>query len=340
MNRLPPLPVEKATALLNELRGLMAEPMSVVASLHRRGYTTKPYRDGVLAMVPGSTPDTLIVVPLNEAAACSISGLFASGANVARCGAVLAAMRAAEVVAPIQAAALLFTPAPVTTTHDLPGTTILALEGGVSPRIWPSCFGSVDFLIRCLGRQPQRDLPNVAVNALEAAIPILSGLQAAAAFPAGQRRNSGSPDAPLTPRLSLLAAHGGTRGAAPPTLFDIVATRRYSPDESIDTVTAEIEAVVRGAAAANLRVEVSVLGHTAPVEDPTRPQWSPEAAALAIGWRWPQTSFRTRPPVVANSVLFGGLEDAGVDPSLPTAFISVEEIEALARSLVIYLSTS
>lgn len=340
MNRLPPMPSEQAKALLSELSALMADPMSVAASLQRRGYTTTPHDGGVLAVLAGSPSDTLIVAPLPDAAPCSISGQFASGRGIARCGAMLAAIQAAGIASPVHAAALLFTANPVATTQGLPGTVVLGLEGGVSPRIWPGCFGSADFLVRCIGRQPQHDLPNVAVNAIEAAIPILSALQAASAFPIGQRRNSGSPDAPLSPRLSLLAAHGGTRGSSPPTLFDIIATRRYGPDESIDTVTEEIEAVVRGAAAADLRVEVTVLGHTPPVEDPTRAQWSPVAAALAIGWQWPQTSFRTKPPLVANSILFGGLEDAGADPSLPTAFVSAEEIEALSRSLVIYLSAA
>lgn len=337
MNPLPSVPAGDVAAILTELAMLMANTASIGASLERRGFTVSPFADGMMGMPPGAAPDILIVAPLPQPAACSVSGMFVSGCHVAQYGAILATMRASA--AGRDRAALLFLPTPLTASSVLPIQRVLAVEGGVSPRIWPSCFGSIDFLIRCIGRQPQRDMPNMALNALEGAIPVLSALQAASVFPPGRRRSSGSPDAPLTPRLSLLAAHGGTRGAPPPTLFDIVATRRYSPSESVDSVTAEIDAVIRGAAPAKLRVELSVLGHTAPVADPTRPRWSLETEALAVGWMWPQTSFRTTPPLVADSILFGGLEEASQDPSLPTAFVSVEEIEALTRSLTHYLSS-
>ena len=139
-----------------------------------------------------------------------------------------------------------------------------------------------------------------------------------------------------------MAAHGGTRGGAP-TLFDIVLTRRYAPGESVAEVLAEIDALLRGAAGENLRVELSVLGNTSPVEDPTMLSWSREAHALYAGWKWPQTPFRTDPPLMADAIPFGGLDNAATGTGTSTGnsaeHVSLEDIAALSFSLATLLST-
>ncbi|MGG2362715.1 peptidase dimerization domain-containing protein, partial [Salmonella enterica] len=76
---------------------------------------------------------------------------------------------------------------------------------------------------------------------------------------------------PLHARLTLAALHGGDKGSALPERLEILVNRRYAPEEDFAAVRAEIDETIARAMAGSAALEVStqMIGHLAPVADPT-----------------------------------------------------------------------
>lgn len=280
--------------------------------------------------------------------------------------AALAALRAAQA----QDVALRFAPALLFCTDEegglYPGARFLAEEGlidghllnfngGAVPRIWAGCFGSIDLAIRVLGRGGHSGDPGDGINALEEAVPLLQALmtlksrveQRVSAMPSPPHFNG----RPLTARLTVAAAQGGQKGSSLPARFDILVNRRYAPEEDFASVRAELEATVadamRGSRA--LKVETQIIGHLAPVADPTGPHWPRWAAAVSHGFGFAPAQFRAWGSSTSSDmgwvqqagvreILLGGLVKPGCNAHAPDEFTTIEDLTALARAILLYLS--
>lgn len=234
---------------------------------------------------------------------------------------------------------------------------ILNFNGSAAPRIWAGCFGLFNLLIRLRGETVHAGDGNRTgrgVNAIEQALPVLDALQALK--PVVARRQSALPPpphagGPLTARLSIVSAHGGTSGGQIPSLFEIVVNRRYPPEEHFEEALAEIEAAVRAAvpAESGLEVEMHLIGHLAPTDDPTGPHWPRWQQALSLGFGWPLESFRKWGAASCSD--FGWVQRTGMREVLlsglgrlernghgPDEHTTIGDIVALARSVLAYLS--
>ena len=232
---------------------------------------------------------------------------------------------------------------------------LLNFNGGAVPRVWAGCFGSIDLMIRVFGRGGHSGDPGDGVNALEQAVPLLQGLTALKARV--ELRTSAMPPPPhfhgrpLTARLTIAAAHGGQKGSSLPAQFDVLVNRRYAPEEAFETVMAELEGTVadsmRGSRA--LKVETQVIGHLAPVADPTGPPWPRWTAAVSHGFGFPPERFRAWGSSTSSDmgwvqqagvreILLGGLTRPGCNAHAPDEFTTVEDVTALARAILLYLS--
>ena len=131
---------------------------------------------------------------------------------------------------------------------------------------------------------------------IEAAVPLLSALQRLKAQV--ETRTSTLPpppalqDRPLTARLNVTAAHGGAKG--------LLGTGPiHSPRQPLrpgGAVRSRARAGAHGRGSAErlgrLGWTTRVVGHLAPVSDPTGPHWPRWQAALSEGFGWPIESFR------------------------------------------------
>ncbi|SEE73018.1 succinyl-diaminopimelate desuccinylase [Rhizobiales bacterium GAS188] len=231
---------------------------------------------------------------------------------------------------------------------------ILNFNGGAVPRIWAGCFGSFNLLIRLHGRAAHAGDLGRGLNAVEAALPLMNAL--ASLKPRIAERRSALPPPPhlegrpLTASLTIAAAHGGSTGSAIPALFELLVNRRYPPEESFDAALAEIEEVVRNAAqSAGLRPEMHIVGHLAPVTDPTGPHWPRWQAALSLGFGYTAEEFRAWGSSTASDFgwvqktgmrefLLGGLGRPDRNVHAAEEHTTVTDIVALAKSILAYLA--
>lgn len=232
---------------------------------------------------------------------------------------------------------------------------ILSFNGGAAPRIWAGCFGSVDLKITVKGRSSHSGEPVDAINAIEESLPLLNALyalkqqveQRAWPMPAPPHYNG----APLISRMTLAAAHGGSKGSTVPAQFEVLINRRYAPQEPFDQVLAElhhcIDAAMAGSAA--LAVEAEVIGHLAPVADPTGPHWPRWQAALGVGFGFTAEQFQCYGS--SSSSDMGWVQQAGIQEILLGGLIrphsrihasdeytTREDLVALAKSILVYLA--
>ena len=233
---------------------------------------------------------------------------------------------------------------------------VLCFNGGAAPRIWAGCFGSLDLEIAVTGRAGHSGDSLRAINAVEAAMPIVEALLALK--PLVEARTSVLPPPPhfegrpLNARLSITAIHGGAKGSALPGLCTILVNRRFMPEESYETVLAEMEHTVRGAAACSpaLSVETALAGLLMPVCNPDGdthwPRWK---AALSYGFgyappdfaRWGSSSSSDMGFVQAagiQEILLGGLSRPGNNGHGADEFTTISDIRALASAILFYLS--
>ncbi len=232
---------------------------------------------------------------------------------------------------------------------------LLSFNGGAAPRIWAGCFGSMDLQVAIVGRSAHSgEAGGTGINAIEAALPVLNAL--AALKVRVETRTSALPPpphaaGPLTARLNVTAAHGGDKGSAVPGRFEVLINRRYLPEEDADAVRAEIEEVVAAALRDGpaLGHEIALLGHLAPVSDPTGPHWPRWQAALSAGFGFAPDSFRAWG--ASSSSDMGWVQRAGIREILlgglgrpdrrihgADEFTTIDDVVALARSVLAYLA--
>jgi len=238
--------------------------------------------------------------------------------------------------------------------HGLIEGHLLCLNGSAAPRLWAGCFGSIDLLVRIEGRSAHSGEGVDGVNAIEAAVPILSALLALKARV--EARTSALPapphhGGPLHARLTIAGVRGGGKGSAVPALCTIIINRRYAPEEDFAIVLAEME---REIADATRDVETSiateVIGHLIPVVDPDDgPHWPRWQRALRAGFgfspgefrRWGASSSSDMGFVQAagrREILLGGLGRPDRRIHAADEFTTISDIEALATAIRHYLT--
>lgn len=321
---------DEEASLLADLAQLTPRPSTLPTILESLGYAVASCGDGYYAAGLKSAP--ALLVPLYRQAGLTVRRRDLIGRHVARSTVI------ASVIAVLRHSGsrptLLFLHAGDPLPAGIASSDIVSLEGGLSPRIWPDCFGSFDVTIRVIGRPHDPAYPNVAVNAVEDAVPILQALHRLKTdLRERSLRPRQSADAPLSPRLSINAVHGGWSGSTIPTLCDIVVNRRYDPAERLEEAFDEIAATAAGSARHPEFVTAAIGNQRDAKPDPTPANRSPEDAALAEGWNWPQTPFRADAPIVLGSRLLGGLERPGEDPAADSASTTLDEAGALMRTL-------
>jgi succinyl-diaminopimelate desuccinylase len=334
-----PIRPGEAASMRNDMTRLMADPAQLRPMLAGLGYDVRPLPNGEAALPSAAASEVTLMAPMHSRGELSVRDRSFIARHVTRCGTIVAVLHALRTGR--ARPALLFLTAPGPLPDDWPPGPVLSLEGGVVPRIWPGCFGSFDVTLRFIGQPVREGRPGSAVNAIEGAIPILDALsRLQPVVHARHRPYFDTRDAPLAPRLSVSAAHGGLRGSLLPSVFEIVVNRRYHPDEDPQAALTEIEDTVQRAIHPGLHLDLSVTARAPPVLDPQRGSLSREARALALGWRWPHEPFRTSTPLLPDFTAFGGLERADGNSESPTAATTLEEIRALASSLQAYLAGS
>ncbi|MDH2401188.1 M20/M25/M40 family metallo-hydrolase [Bradyrhizobium sp. SSUT18] len=231
---------------------------------------------------------------------------------------------------------------------------ILNFNGAAAPRIWAGCFGLFTLLLRVRGRTVHASEARTAglgANAVEVALPILNAL--AALKPTIAARTSALPAPPhathpLAAQLDISAAHGGQCGGQIPSLFEVLACRRYAPEEDFQAARAEIENAVL-AAAPGADVELVLTGHLMPTSDPTGPHWPRWQEALSAGFgyapddfaKWGATScsdFGWVQQTGMQEILLTGLVRPESRVHAPGEFTTLADIVALAKSVLAYLS--
>ncbi len=232
---------------------------------------------------------------------------------------------------------------------------LLSFNGSAGPRIWAGCFGSIDLLITVRGRGAHSGDPVGGINAIEVAMPLLNALMAlkqrvetvVSAMPPPPH-NEGRP---LHARLTIAALHGGDKGSALPERLEILVNRRYAPEEDFAAVRAEIERTIADAMAGSPALDVStqMIGHLAPVSDPTGPHWPRWQAALGHAFGYAPGDFRAWGSSTSSDmgfvqqagvreILLGGLTRPGNNTHAPDEFTTVDDLVALAQAVLLYLS--
>ena len=233
---------------------------------------------------------------------------------------------------------------------------VLCFNGGAAPRIWAGCFGSLDLEIVVTGRAGHSGDSRMAINAVEAAMPIVAALlglktrvEARVSILPPPPHFEGRP---LNARLSITAIHGGAKGSAIPGLCSILVNRRFMPEESYETVLAELEDTVRSAAAGSpaLSIKTGLAGLLMPVDKPDGNEYWPRwKAALSYGFgyvpsdfgRWGSSSSSDMGFVQAagiQEILLGGLSRPGNNGHGADEFTTISDIRALARAILFYFS--
>lgn len=236
---------------------------------------------------------------------------------------------------------------------------IVNFNGTAAPRIWAGSFGLFNLLVRLRGRTVHAGEGNrtgKGVNAIEQALPLLGALVQLKQQVAERRSNLPPPphaDGPLRPQLSIAAANGGTSGGQVPSLFEILVSRRYAPEEDFEAALDEVLATVTECTARveGLTVETRLAGHLAPTGDPGGPHWPRWQQALAFGFRYAPEDFArwgaascsdfgwVQRAGVTQEVLLGGLGRPESCVHSPDEHTTIEDIVALSRSVLAYLAT-
>lgn len=263
--------------------------------------------------------------------------------------AVWAALRAADAVGlglaydPV----LLFCPDPMAGCHGclrhllaekmVEGHT-LYLNGTVAPRIWRSSPGVVHLDVRLQDRASDR---------LAADEGMTLALQRLAALQDGTAEAAGYDDTAVSGVLSCMVAQGGE-----PRPHRIGLCRSYGPVQTMATVLAEIEQAVRESLQGidGIEADIRLIGHAPPLEaadqGPNGARWQ---RALSWGFAFPLDSFQDWTGAEMSpmgfvqqaglqEVLLAGLRRPGSHRGGADEFTTVEDVEALARTVLAYLS--
>ncbi|MFT4271965.1 MAG: M20/M25/M40 family metallo-hydrolase [Pantoea sp.] len=232
---------------------------------------------------------------------------------------------------------------------------LLSFNGGAVPRIWSGCFGSIDLKVIITGRSAHSGDPVNGINAIESALPLMNALyqlkaeveQRTSAMPAPPHYHG----KPLTSRLTLAAAHGGSKGSTLPERFELLINRRYAPEETFDAVWQELTLCVHNAmqGSAALDVTLQMIGHLAPVSDPVGPHWPRWQAALSQGFGFNAEEFK--PWGSSTSSDMGWVQQAGIQEILlgglarpdnrihaADEYTTMADVMALSQSILAYLA--
>jgi len=232
---------------------------------------------------------------------------------------------------------------------------LLSFNGSAGPRIWAGCFGSIDLLITVRGRGAHSGDPVGGINAIEVAMPLLNALmglkQRVEAVVSAMPPPPHNDGRPLHARLTVAALHGGDKGSALPERLEILVNRRYAPEEDFAAVRADIDRTIADAMAGSPALEVStqMIGHLAPVSDPTGPHWPRWQAALGHAFGYAPADFRAWGSSTSSDmgfvqqagvreILLGGLTRPGNNTHAPDEFTTVDDLVALAQAVLLYLS--
>ncbi|MFC3124552.1 M20/M25/M40 family metallo-hydrolase [Pseudoroseomonas globiformis] len=228
---------------------------------------------------------------------------------------------------------------------------VLWLNGPVAPRIWAGSLGSLELEIRvsdCGGCTPGQSPASVAKPILSA----LAGLQSDL-----RRRSSRLPAAPddgggmLRPRLSVVSVRANTEQAGPPGCT-LLINRSFTAEEGYPAALDELQAAVAHGAreVPGCQVESHVSRRLEPVIDPDRgPNWPQWLRALSWGFGYAPSSFRRwggmggsaigfMQQAGVREILAGGLLRRGQRLHAPDEHTTVEDVEALSRSVLAYLA--
>ncbi|WP_416414140.1 M20 family metallopeptidase [Pantoea sp. App145] len=232
---------------------------------------------------------------------------------------------------------------------------MLSFNGGAVPRIWAGCFGSVDLKIIVTGRSAHSGDPVGGINAIEAALPLMNALSQLKRQV--ETRESAMPapphfvGKPLTSRLTLAAAHGGSKGSTIPERFELLVNRRYAPEEAFTDVWQELVDCVEQAMAQTTARDVSIqlIGHLAPVSDPGGPHWPRWQAALCQGFGFDENDFSAWGSSTSSDmgwvqqagikeILLGGLARPDNRIHAADEYTTMADLVALSQSILAYLA--
>ncbi len=242
--------------------------------------------------------------------------------------------------------------------QDLVSDTIINLNGSATPRIWAGSFGSLDFSLRFEGKAAHSGRPELGVNAIEQALPVLNALTTLKTQI--QKRTSAMPaapgaDGPLRALLNITAVHGGDKGSALPGACDVIINRRYAPEEDVTQVRNEIFACVEAAVKQSelLGWDITEVGHLPPVENSQgvlAPRWT---QAMSTGYEVPLEQFvefgsRTssdfgwiqRAGSRHREIMLGGLSRPDRNVHAADEFTTKEDLIGLARSIALFFSAN
>ncbi|WP_226102449.1 M20 family metallopeptidase [Dickeya oryzae] len=232
---------------------------------------------------------------------------------------------------------------------------MLSFNGGAAPRIWAGCFGSLDVVIRVTGRSGHSGDSVDGINAIEESLPLMNALMALKRQV--EQRTSAMPPPPhfagkpLTSRLTLAVAQGGSKGSTLPERFELLVNRRYAPEESFDAVWQELTDCITQsmASSAALSTEYHLIGHLAPVSDPTGPHWPRWQQALGMGFGFRADEFAAWGS--SSSSDMGWVQQAGIQEILlgglvrpdnhihaANEYTTMSDIVALSQSILAYLA--
>jgi succinyl-diaminopimelate desuccinylase len=231
---------------------------------------------------------------------------------------------------------------------------VVYLSGATMPRVWTASPGSVHLSIALQVVDPA---VRPAANPIEASGPVMSRLAELRAAIAlrGQGATLSEPcteDAGCGDGLSVASIRGGIVGGSAPQICYISVDRTYRPPEDVSGIVAEVEtAVLSGLeGVAGIAATMRVVGSAPPVtgadQGPHGGRWR---KALSWGFGFPESGFRpwsgplTSPMGIVQQagvqeILLAGLRRPGTSIGCPDEFTTVEDVEALARSVLAYLS--
>ena len=234
---------------------------------------------------------------------------------------------------------------------------IVNFNGSAAPRIWAGCFGVFHLQVTILGHAVHAGEGNrtgSGINAIEGALPVLNALTALKPDVASRASALKPPphaSGPLRPQLSISAVNGGTAGGQVPAEIKILVSRRYAPEESYEAARAEIESLIRDSIAGmGLGLEIDLVGHLIPTDDPDGPHWPRWQKALSLGFGYKPEDFQkwgaascsdfgyVQKAGFTQEVLLGGLGRPESCIHSPEEHTTRQDVIALAKSILAYLA--
>lgn len=232
---------------------------------------------------------------------------------------------------------------------------LLSFNGGAVPRIWAGCFGSVDVKITVTGRSAHSGDQGNGINAIEASLPMIIALTSLKSDVEQRISSMPSPPhyqgKPLNSLLTIAAAHGGSKGSTLPEKFELLINRRYSPEENFDAVWQELTTCIDQSMQNSpaLDVVTQIIGHLAPVADPTGPHWPRWQAALSRGFGFTHNEFKAWGSSTSSDmgwvqqsgikeILLGGLARPDNRIHAANEFTTMADVIALSQSILTYLA--